>query len=363
MALFLAAIAWASPASSMASVESAPTLAPSLAQAETLNAEQLVEKVGPAVVTVYNLTMLEGSLGQESEEQLQGSGTGFVISEDGYIITNWHVVVGGSDYAVALQDGTVVEAELIGLDARDDLAVVKIDPENVSVVVPLADSSTIKPGQDVVAIGSPLGAFTNTVTKGIVSAVGRDDFGQLAGNCQNYSNLIQHDAPINPGNSGGPLFNMQGEVIGVNTLGLPLSPDGTTPIQGLFFAVPSNLANTVSQQLIENGQISAPYIGIVLDPISAAEAQANGLDIPGGVLVEEVTGEPAEEAGLQPDDIIVEFDGTQITDRQSLPNIMLDYLPGDTVELTILRGDDTETLQITLGELPVEVLESCELTP
>lgn len=362
MALLVSSLAWVTPSSALASPGSALHQDAATSQTETLNAEQLVEKVGPAVVTVYNLTTLEDQFGGQSDEvQPQGSGTGFVISKEGYIITNWHVVTGGQEYAVALQDGTIVEAELIGSDARDDLAVVKIDPKNVSVVVTLADSDKVKPGQEVVAIGSPLGAFTNTVTAGIVSALGRDDFGNLLEpNCQQYSNLIQHDAPINPGNSGGPLFNMQGEVIGVNTLGLPIGQDGT-PLQGLFFAVPSNMAKTISDQLIENGHILAPYIGVAQRPITAADAEANNLDIQGGVLVDEVTGEPAQDAGLQPGDIIYEFDGNQITDKEGLPNIMLDYLPGDTVELGVLRDGEKITVEITLGELPEEVLESCTL--
>lgn len=361
LALVLSAIAWngaASPVS--ASVGDSPTTADYAALQDALTIPDLVKQVNPAVVTVYNLTSLEDSLGKFVP---QGSGSGFVISKDGYIVTNWHVVTGGQQFAVALQDGTVVEAELIGSDARDDLAVVKIAPKDVKAVVPLGDSDAVVPGQQVVAIGSPLGSFTNTVTEGIISALHRDDFGQLQSNCQNYSNLIQHDAAINPGNSGGPLFNMKGEVIGVNTLGLPTTQDGT-PVQGLFFAVPSNLVKVVAQQLIEDGRISAPYIGIEQQFIDPGTAAANGLDIPGGIYVVSVpSGGPADDAGLREGDIILKVDGTQITPQEGLPNILLDYQPEDTVELTILRGGRERTVDLTFGNIPDELLNSCELAP
>jgi 2-alkenal reductase len=332
------------------------------AQEADLTTQDLVEQVNPAVVTVYNLTTLESEFGTEQVVP-QGTGTGFVIDEEGHIVTNWHVVTGGTEFAVQRYDGTLVEAEFIGSDPRDDLAVVKIAPEDVQAVVPLGDSDAIEPGQSVVAIGSPLGSFTNTVTAGIISGLNRDDFGTLQGNCQNYSNLIQHDAAINPGNSGGPLFNMQGEVIGVNTLGLPQGQDGT-PLQGLFFAVPSNLVVTVAEQLIEDGRISAPYLGIGQRFIDQGQLAAAGIDRPGGVLVEVVEpGTPADDAGLQEGDLIVEVDGKQISASEGLPNILLDYQVGDTVELTVLRqdGNDFEevTVELTFGNLPDEVLEAC----
>jgi S1-C subfamily serine protease len=258
-------------------------------------------------------------------------------------------------------DGEIVEADLIGVDARDDLAMVRIDPDDVKATVPLGDSDELRQGQTVVAIGSPLGAFTNTATSGIVSALGRDDFGQLESNCQNYSDLIQHDAAINPGNSGGPLFNLQGEVVGVNTLGLPLTPDGT-PIQGLFFAVPSNQVAVIAEQLIEDGRISAPYIGITSQVIDPATAQANNFDQPGAIFVVEVADDgPAEDAGIEPEDIILAVDGRPITMEDSLPQILLDYQPGDEVELTLLRGDDEITVDLEFGNIPDEVLAACEI--
>ncbi len=350
-ALLVSAVAW--------------TVSPVAAQDAELTNVELVEQVSPAVVTVYNLTTLENQLGAE-ETVPQGTGTGFIIDEEGHIVTNWHVVTGGEEYAVALSDGTTVEAELIGLDPRDDLAVVKIAPESVPATVALGDSDALQPGQPVVAIGSPLGSFTNTVTAGIVSGLDRDGFGgQYGANCQNYANLIQHDAAINPGNSGGPLFNMQGEVIGVNTLGLPQTPSGDI-IQGLFFAVPSNLVANVAQQIIETGTISAPYIGISSRTIDPGTAASLGLDdIAGSTYVIRVEpGTPAEEVGIQPDDIITAIDDESLSVERGLSDLLLEYEAGDRVELTILRADaggaaEETSVELTFGAVPEEVFEEC----
>lgn len=331
---------------------------------EDRSAADVVEQVSPAVVTVYNLDVLEGVLGQQAETVPQGAGTGFIIDEEGHIVTNWHVVTGGDQYAVQLSDGTTVEAQLIGEDPRDDLAVVKIDPASVPAVVGFGDSDALRPGETVLAIGSPLGRFTNTVTQGIVGGLGRDTFGgQSQSNfCQTYANLIQHDAAINPGNSGGPLFNMQGEVIGVNTLGLPVGPDGT-PLQGLFFAVPSETVITAADQLIANGQISAPYIGVTSEEITPAIAEANDLPVDSGNYVAEVTpNSPADEAGLQEGDIITAIGGTQITLERPLGGIIIEeYVPGDQVQFTIIRDDAEETIDLTIGEAPAELFEACVL--
>jgi 2-alkenal reductase len=333
------------------------------AATEEMSAADVVEQVAPAVVTVYNLDVLEGGLGQQQETVRQGAGTGFIIDEEGHIVTNWHVVTGGEQYAVQLYDGTLVDAELIGEDPRDDLAVVKIDPASVPATVEFGDSEALRPGEGVIAIGSPLGQFTNTVTEGIVSSLGRDALGSGASICQNYSNLIQHDAAINPGNSGGPLFNMQGEVIGVNTLGLPVDQSGT-PLQGLFFAVPSATVVTAAEQMIATGTISAPYLG-VLDPIplNAALAEANDLPVDAGVYITDVQPNgPAAEAGLEAQDIITAIDGTEISQDQSLATILQEnYQPGDTVQLTIVRDGEEQTLDLTIGEASEEVFESCTL--
>lgn len=333
---------------------------------EQRSAADVVEQVAPGVVTVYNLDVLEGieRVGQPADVVRQGAGTGFIIDEEGHIVTNWHVVTGGEQYAVELFDGTVVEAQLIGEDPRDDLAVVQIDPAAVPAVVGFGDSDALRPGETVLAIGSPLGDFTNTVTQGIVSGLGRDTFSaQSQSNfCQTYANLIQHDAAINPGNSGGPLFNIRGEVIGVNTLGLPVGPDGT-PLQGLFFAVPSETVITAAEQLIANGQISAPYIGVVSEEINPAIAEMSNLPVDSGNLVGEVTpNSPADEAGLQEGDIITAVGGTQITPEQPLGGVIIEeYLPGNQVQFDIIRNGDEQTIDLTIGEAPAELFDECVL--
>jgi S1-C subfamily serine protease len=213
----------------------------------------------------------------------------------------------------------------------------------------------------VLAIGSPLGAFTNTVTGGIVSAIGRNELGGESNFCQNYSNLIQHDAAINQGNSGGPLFNLSGEVVGVNTLGIPTSDQGL-PVQGLFFAVPANTVTVAVQQLIETGTIEQPYFGISSIQIDPTTASANDLPVDYGVYVADVeAGGPAAEAGLQPDDIVTAIDGTKITFETPLSDILFNYHPGDTVALTVLRGGEETTVNMTLGQAPQELFEQCTL--
>lgn len=320
---------------------------------------EVVEQVAPAVVTVINQQAVGGGLGDDQPVEA-GAGTGFIIDEEGHVVTNWHVVTGGTSFVVILSDGTEVPAELVGLDPRDDLAVVRIAPEAVPAVVSFGSSEELKPGQSVLAIGSPLGAFTNTVTEGIVSAIGRNQFGS-GGVCQNYSNLIQHDAAINPGNSGGPLFNLQGEVIGVNTLGIPQSNTGA-PVQGLFFAVPSSTVTEAVQQLIETGTVEQPYIGISFIQLDPALASANDLPVENGIYVNEVApGSPAEASGLQAEDIIIAMDDQEIGVDQSLSEILSDHQPGDTVALTILRGGQQVNVDLTLAQAPAELFEQCTL--
>ncbi len=225
-------------------------------QASAPNAAiSVVEQVGNSVVTVVNEQMFQGF----DTSQPAGSGTGFIIDEQGHVVTNWHVVEGGDDFQVILANGERRPATLIGSDQLSDLAVVQIEGELPGMVT-FGDSDSLRVGETVLAIGSPLGTFTNTVTEGIVSALGRD----LPES--NYNNLIQHDASINPGNSGGPLFNMQGEVIGVNTLGIP-AQNGQS-VQGLFFALPGNHVQSIISRLIADGQVVYPFFGITFRTVT-----------------------------------------------------------------------------------------------
>ncbi len=328
---------------------------------EDLTAVEVVERVGPAVVTVINLqTVQDGMFGGPQQDVQVGAGTGFIIDQEGHVVTNWHVVTGGASFLVILADGTELEAELVGEDPRNDLAVVKIDPAAVPGGARFGNSDALQPGQTVLAIGSPLGEFGNTVTRGIVSALNRDQL-DLPGLCGNYSNLIQHDAAINQGNSGGPLFNLQGEVIGVNTLGIPISQGGV-PVQGLFFAVPSNTVIQVAQQMIAQGFISSPYFGIGFASLNPQVSAVNEIPVDFGVFIRNVEpGGPAAEAGLQPNDIILAIDGTELSVNQTLSSLLLDYAPGDTVELTVLRQGQQQAISFTFGEVPQELFEECSL--
>jgi len=354
LAILVSLFAWAlSPFTSAATAQSTP------GGAQQPLAD-VVATVSPAVVTVYNLATAQGLLGGEGQPTEQGIGTGFIIDTEGHVVTNWHVTVGGDTYAVQFSDGTSVEAELVGDDPRDDLAVLKIAPESVPATVSFGDSDALQPGEPVFAIGSPLGQFANTVTEGIVSGLGRDQLNTSQDFCGVYANLIQHDASINPGNSGGPLFNAAGQVIGVNTLGIPTDPSGL-PLQGLFFAVPSNLVSDIAQQLISTGQIAIPYVGIGSYNVDPAVAAEFDLSVDQGNLVTDVTGGgPAEEAGLQNGDVITAIDGREITFEESLGNIVLDYDPGDQISLSVIRDGDQETVNLTLGEVPQSEFENCE---
>lgn len=309
--------------------------------AEMSDPVQVVQEVGPAVVTVVNRQRArDGQLLQA------GAGTGFIISDQGYVVTNQHVVEGGMNFDVILADGETRDAQLIGEDRLSDLAVLRID-DPVPATVPLGDSDELLPGQRVLAIGSPLGAFTNTVTRGIVSAVNRDFPG--AGT---YANLVQHDAAINPGNSGGPLLNLAGQVVGVNTLGIQQNADGS-PAQGLFFAVPSNQVRQVAAELIENGRVVYPYLGVGYAPLTAQIVAQFDLAAEFGVFVTEVErGGPADQADLRPEDVILAVDGQAIDAENTFIEVLSTFRPGDQVTLTVQRGNRQFETNTRLDERP-----------
>jgi S1-C subfamily serine protease len=330
---------------------------PSAETGETVQADQasrsiadIVEEVSPAVVTVQNNQRLEGITGQSDEPERAGVGSGFFIDEDGHIITNQHVVRDSDSITVLLHDGSEVEATLIGSDQFADIAVIKIDGP-VPGVLRFGDSDAARPGEQVIAIGSALGDYTNTVTEGIVSAKGRNL--QLRTGF-NLENMIQHSASINPGNSGGPLLNLNGEVVGVNTAVVRGSGLGIA-VEGLGFAIPSNTVQVIAVELMEQGQLERPFIGIMYLPLSQTEVQAMELPVEGGVIVQQVEPDtPAAEAGLQEGDIITKINGEQITSQNPLINLLFNFRVGDTIDLEVYRPSEetTLTLQLTLAARP-----------
>jgi 2-alkenal reductase len=300
---------------------------------------EVVERLSPAVVTVINKQIEEGA----DEPVPTGSGSGFFLDEDGHVVTNEHVVNGGLEFEVVLYDGSEFPATLIGADANSDVAVLKVDGP-VPAVADIGDSDTLLPGQPVLALGSPLGTFTNTVTEGIVSALGRTVPDEDGG--PELLNLIQHDAAINPGNSGGPLVTLAGEVVGINTLGI-------IDAQGLFFAVPAETVIRVAQELIAEGAVDYPYLGVVLVPLDEQTIVQWALPVEEGFYVQEVVpGSPSEQIGIQVGDILTAVDLERVGDQLSMVGALFQYKPGDQVQLTVQRGLVTMRLDIVLAERP-----------
>ncbi len=268
-----------------------------------------------------------------------GFGSGFIVSESGYVVTNAHVVEGGGKILVGLHDRREFEATLIGADKRTDIALLKIDADDL-VAVALGDSDEVKVGQWVLAIGSPFG-FEYTATQGIVSAVSRSLRGE------NYVPFIQTDAAVNPGNSGGPLFDTEGNVIGVNSQIYTRSGG----YMGLSFAIPVNVVKNVTDQLMVKGYASYGWLGVMIQNMDKALAESFGLDRPGGALVSQVTqGGPAQEAGIQTGDVIVSFAGKDVGDSSELPPLVGLISPGKTVDVQMIRHGKPLTLQVTVGE-------------
>jgi 2-alkenal reductase len=311
---------------------------------------EIVMQVSPAVVTVVNEQQV-GGLGSDLALE-SGRGTGFIIDEAGHIVTNWHVVEGGDQFEVIFANGEKRPVTLEGADRLSDLAVVRVDGP-LPGIAPFGNSDALAPGLPVLAIGSPLGAFTNTVTDGIISALGRDLPGSPITGEPAYSNLIQHSAPINPGNSGGPLFDYGGRVIGVNTLGIPRVPGLGIPVQGLFFAIPSNTVQRITLQLIEHGRVAYPYLGVEAQEITPELASLYELPIDHGAYVVAVDpAGPAAQAGILEGDFIRALGNVPIDEETSFTEALFAHAPGDTVEVTVLRGSQEIMIPVTLAELP-----------
>lgn len=342
-----------------------------LAQAQLPDFTPLVESASPAVVNIstrqkvqarsghpqlpdleglppifreffeHSIPGLPGGRGQQREAQSLGSG--FIISADGYVLTNNHVVADADEIIVRLPDRSELEATLVGADPRTDVALLKIQGGDLP-TVKLGKSSTLKAGEWVLAIGSPFG-FDHTVTAGIVSATGRN----LPN--ESYVPFIQTDVAINPGNSGGPLFNLQGEVVGINSQIFTRSGG----FMGLSFAIPIDVAMDISEQLRLDGKVSRGWLGVIIQEVNRDLAESFGLDRPTGALVAQVMdGGPAAKSGLRVGDVILSVNGSAIEMSADLPHLIGTIKPDSKAQLGIVREGKRETLTVTVGALPEE---------
>jgi S1-C subfamily serine protease len=312
--------------------------------------------VSPAIVTITE----SGAAGNPNDPFGQipstGIGSGVIFDSNGWIVTNKHVVAGSTQLQVALQDGRQFSGTIYGIDTLTDLAIVKVDATGLP-TAPIGDSSSVKVGQLAIAIGSPLGTYTNSVTAGIISAFRKDGIQVQDGTV--IRNLIQTDAAINPGNSGGALLDSAGKVIGIPTA-------VAQSAQGVGFALPINIAKPIMQQALAGQKLARPWIGIRYQALTQQIADQGKLAVSAGAWLQPasasgatdpavVPGSPAAKAGLMEGDIITAVDGTKITAVASLDDILLNYVPGATVALDVLRDGKAITLTLTLGTRPASL--------
>lgn len=351
------------------------------AQAQKLpDFTDLVKQVGPAVVSVEATRTAEAQ-GESSsravpedvppemreffrrffgdpDQQPQprdrtAAGSGFIISEDGYVLTNNHVVAEADEVVIGLSDQREFKAEIVGTDEATDIALLKIEAEGLT-AANLGDSDVLETGEWVLAIGSPFG-LDHTVTAGIVSAKARS----IGGQSQQYIPFIQTDVAINRGNSGGPLINMDGEVVGINSQIF----SATGGYMGLSFSIPVKVAQNVVAQLKSDGSVNRGWLGVQIQQVSRELADVLGLDRTHGALVSDVVPDsPADEAGIKPRDVILEFNGRRVSEWQNLPPLVGLVRPGATVPVEIVRDGKRRTLQVTIGKLPDDGAETTEPT-
>ncbi len=318
-----------------------------------------VQRASPAVVNIYtskNVILKQrpildsplfrrffGDLNQPQSRTQTSLGSGVILSSQGYILTNYHVIENADEIEVYLADGKSVSATVLGADPETDLAVLTIEVENLPTLV-LSDSSKLQVGDVVLAIGNPFG-FGQTVTQGIISATGRNRLG-----INTFENFIQTDAAINPGNSGGALINAYGELVGINTA--IFSKSGGS--QGIGFAIPIGLAVDVMAQIVEHGRVIRGWLGLELQNISPQLAESFGLDTLSGVLVAGVVRRsPAYNSGIRPGDIILSFDSLQTSDAKNIQNEIANHKPGNIVTITGLRKGKTFTQEVEIAQRPI----------
>lgn len=315
---------------------------------------EAVDKAAPAVVNIYTAkeTVNPSPLAQDpffrffygepKPEISRSLGSGVIISKQGYILTNNHVVAEADEIVVALRDGRSMDAQLVGTDPETDLAVLAIKAKDLPAIT-LGDSSTVRVGDVVLAIGNPFGVG-QTVTMGIISATGRSELGITT-----FENFIQTDAAINPGNSGGALINAHGQLLGINTA--ILSQSGGS--QGVGFAIPIAVAKAILEQIVSHGHAVRGWIGVGVQDLNPDLAESLNLDAKEGALVTQIlNGSPAEQAGLQPGDVISHINGVQVDSSKDLINTVTGVVPGKRIELRGKRGREKLTLEIEVGERP-----------
>jgi serine protease Do len=301
-----------------------------------------VEKATPSVVGISNYGIVFDFWGQSSLQE-RATGSGVIIGSDGYIVTNYHVIENAKELVVTLGSGEEFPATVIGADSPTDLAVIKINKTGLP-AAEFANSDNLRAGEPAIAIGNPLGLdFQQSVTLGVVSA--RERSITIQG--QKFT-FIQTDAAINDGNSGGALVNINGKLIGINTAKIKI-----TGVEGMGFAIPSNTVKQIAADLIENGRVIRPWMGITTRNLSRLEAAQLGLDVDYGVIVMEVvTGSPAERAGLEPMDIIVALEGDSVTNTSDLQQLIYQYKVGQKVTVTVYREKRKVDLEVTLDKMP-----------
>ncbi len=308
--------------------------------------EELVARVAaeiePSVVQV-NVSGAQGTAFGSG----QGVGSGIIYREDGYIVTNNHVVEGASQVSVAFTDGTTEEGEVVGTDPATDVAVIRVDRDGLP-AASFGDGRNLTVGQTAVAVGSPSG-FQSTVTSGVVSGVGREVPATLTGGRQESAlvDLIQTDAAISPGSSGGALADRSGEVIGMNVAYLP---PGQTGAESIGFAIPSDTVVSVAEQLIETGEATQPYLGVTLSDLSPETARRFDSAESGALVAEVEPGGPAEYAGLRSGDVVTVLGSEEVRNSGDLLSVLRHYRPGDTVEVTVVRDGGERTFDLALGE-------------
>jgi Do/DeqQ family serine protease len=304
---------------------------------------QVVTRARPSIVTIVVVRSLEEPASRDPgfRPSERGSGSGVIISSEGHILTNWHVIEGGHRFTVRLWDGRELPARVCGADPATDLAVLQVRGEGL-VPARLGDSDRLEVGQLAIAVGQPFG-LSGSVTFGVISGKGRYGFGAVS-----YEDYIQTDAEINPGNSGGPLLNTAGEVIGINTMFIGAG-------QGLGFAIPINMAREVARQLIETGEVVRPYVGVAMQDLTSELAEAFGYQGHGGALINKLYDDgPARDAGLQRGDIIIRVGGVSVASPRDVVRQILRHRAGQQLAFTVFRAGSEQTIRVPLARLPQE---------